>query len=55
MSKPYGWDERDYKLSSRLQSLPSYGPLANGDRMISLREAIAVIEELANLRGMEGV
>lgn len=50
---PYGWDERDYMLASALRQLPSYGLITNGDWMISVKEAIALIEAQAAQRGKE--
>ena len=49
--RPYGWDERDYKLAAALRCLASYGLLGNGDWMISVREAIKLIEAQADERG----
>ncbi len=49
--RPYGWDERDYKLASALRQLPSYGLIGNGDWMISVQEAIRLIEAKAAERG----
>lgn len=52
MSKINGWDERDYKLWSKLQSLPSYG-LVGGDSknpMLSRRDVIDLLEREAESR-----
>lgn len=35
MSAPRGWDERDYKLWSTIQLLPSYGRRGPNDILIS--------------------
>ena len=49
--KPLAWDERDYKLWSDIQQLPSFGRLANDDRMISLKDVGDVLEAHATKRG----
>jgi hypothetical protein len=49
--RPYGWDERDYRLAAALRTLPSFGLLGNGDWMISVRAAIELIEAQARERG----
>jgi hypothetical protein len=49
MSKP-GWDERDYRLWSKIQCLPSYGLLPHGDRMISRTAVVLLLEEAAKAR-----
>lgn len=45
--KPTFWDERDYRLWSEIQCLPSYGliPGPGNDRMVSLN---AVVDEMKN-------
>jgi hypothetical protein len=47
MSRVKGWDERDYKLWSDLQSLPSYALIAPNDHAISLRQVVALMEKHA--------
>ena len=45
-----GWDERDYKFWSQLQSLPSYGLVAGkGNKLIALNE----VEKLLKENGLE--
>lgn len=45
-----GWDERDYRLWSEIQQLPSYGLHCPNDHMISLNDVVRVMEEQASLR-----
>jgi hypothetical protein len=47
-----GWDERDYDLWGKLQSLPSWGLIAGdvNDPMISRKHVIALLEEAAEAR-----
>jgi hypothetical protein len=50
--KVNGWDERDYRLWSQIQSLPSYG-LVGGradNPMIALKDVVGLLESAANLR-----
>ncbi len=44
-----GWDERDYKLWSKVRCLPSYGLIAPNDRMISQK----AVEELLRVQAKE--
>ena len=46
----WGWDSRDYRLWSEIQSLPSYGLLGGGDRMISFAAVVKCMEEEAKKR-----
>lgn len=49
-----GWDERDYRLWSMLQYLPSYGIIAGtSGRLVSLRDVVAAIEKAAEERFKE--
>jgi len=50
MARVNGWDERDYKLWSDLQALPSYGLIMPSDHMISFREVVALMEKHAIAR-----
>jgi hypothetical protein len=50
VSRPNGWDKRDYELWSLLQQLPSYGLIAPDDRSISLRQVIHMMEVAAEKR-----
>ena len=50
MNCPNGWDERDYKLSSEIRSLPSYGLIAVGDKMISEKQVLALLVKHAQER-----
>ena len=47
-----GWDERDYELWSKIQSLPSYGLVAGraDNPMISRKEAVRLLEQAAEKR-----
>ena len=54
MSRVYGWDERDYRLWSEIQQLPSYGLIAPNDHAISLAEVVKVMEKQAERRGADG-
>lgn len=51
MTKVNGWDERDYKLWSEIQQLPSYGLLpGKNNRMISFAEVVKLMESQAESR-----
>jgi hypothetical protein len=58
VSATKGWDERDYKLWSDIQALPSYGLIApadeafghRNDRMISLKQVVELLEKHAQRR-----
>ena len=47
-----GWDERDYKLWSDLQSLPSYGLIGDDsdNPLLSRKQVVALLEKHANAR-----
>lgn len=47
-----GWDERDYELWGKIQSLPSYGLIAGDENnpMISRKEVIKILENQAEAR-----
>lgn len=47
-----GWDERDYKLWSSIQQLPSYGLIANNadNPMVSRQAVIKLLEKAAEER-----
>jgi hypothetical protein len=45
-----GWDERDYKLWSDVKTLPSYGLIAFEDKMISMKQVLALLEKHADAR-----
>lgn len=45
-----GWDERDYKLGSAVRTLPSYGLIENGNRMISEKQVLELLERHAEQR-----
>lgn len=47
-----GWDERDYKLWSELQSLPNYGLVAGQCRnpMVALKDVERLLENAARKR-----
>lgn len=46
-----GWDERDYRLWSELQQLPSYGLNGKGsDCLISRQEVVELMASLAEKR-----
>jgi hypothetical protein len=47
-----GWDERDYRLWSELQQLPSWGLIAPNDHCISLKQVVALMEEQAKERAI---
>jgi hypothetical protein len=51
--RPYGWDERDYKLWSEIQSLPSFGIISDSVRnwMISFKDVERCMETAAKKRG----
>ena len=51
MRVPIGWDERDYKLSSDIRSLPSYGLLQGDDHMVSMQAVLKLLIEHAERRG----
>jgi hypothetical protein len=40
----WGWDERDYKLWSELQQLPSFCLIAPNDHGVSLKQVVEVME-----------
>lgn len=48
--KVNGWDERDYKLWSELQSLPNYGLIVPRNPMVALSDVIKAMEEAAEKR-----
>jgi hypothetical protein len=49
-----GWDERDYKFWSQLQSLPSYGLVTGkGNKLIALSEVEKLLKEAAEKRWSE--
>ena len=51
IGQPKGWDERDYKLSSKISCLQSYGLLPGKDnRMISSNGVLALLAEAAEER-----
>jgi hypothetical protein len=52
MKRPNGWDERDYRLWSSIQSLPSYGLVAGqtDNPMLSRKDVIRLLEEAAESR-----
>ena len=52
MSKINGWDERDYKLWSEIQSLPSYGIIAGcpDNPMLSRKDVFKLLEKAAEER-----
>jgi hypothetical protein len=47
-----GWDERDYKLWSALQSLPHYGLVANqsNNPMLARKDVEQLLEKFAEER-----
>lgn len=49
-TKPREWDERDYKLWSELQQLPSYGLIGNS-HYVSCAEVEKLLVRLAKERG----
>ena len=51
IGQPKGWDERDYKLSSKISCLQSYGLLPGKDnRMISSNDVLVLLAEAAEER-----
>lgn len=52
MSKPYGWDKRDYELWSELRRLPSYGLVGNqtDNPLLSRKDVEKLLEDLARER-----
>jgi hypothetical protein len=52
MRKINGWDERDYKLWSEIQSLPSYGLVAGraDNPMLARKDVVRILEEAAKRR-----
>lgn len=52
MNRTNGWDERDYKLWSQIQSLPSYGLVAGSsdNPMLARKDIVRLLEEAAEKR-----
>jgi hypothetical protein len=52
MNTPVGWDERDYKLWSKIQSLPSYGLVGGqaGNPMLARKDVVRLLEAEAKRR-----
>lgn len=52
MKRINGWDERDYKLWSELQSLPHYGLVAGraNNPMLSRKDVVRLLEDAAKKR-----
>ena len=50
-----GWDGRDYKLSSAVRQLPSFGLLSGDDRMISRKAVLQLLEKHAAERRAEQI
>lgn len=51
-SRVNGWDERDYKLWSEIQSLPSFGLVAGqaDNPMLSRKDVVRILEQAAEKR-----
>lgn len=49
---PNGWDERDYKLWSEIQSLPSFGLVGgrSDNPMLARKDVIGLLEKAAEGR-----